>query len=150
MELTAPRGCFRVLIHGDAAFAGQGSVMEVLNMSQLDGYGTGGTIHLVLNNQIGFTTLPKDARSTCYATDVAKMLSCPIFHIQGEAPESALHAVDLAMEYRRTYHRDVVIELICYRRHGHNEGDEPAFTQPKMYQQIAARPSVNRIYAACS
>ena len=136
-----------VLIHGDAAFSGQGSVMEVLNMSGLDGYGTGGTIHIVLNNQIGFTTLPKDSRSTCYATDVAKILSCPIFHVQGEAPESALHAVDLAMAYRRTYHRDVVIELICYRRHGHNEGDEPAFTQPKMYQQIATRPPVNRIYA---
>ncbi|MFZ2950627.1 MAG: thiamine pyrophosphate-dependent enzyme, partial [Desulfuromonadaceae bacterium] len=137
-----------VLIHGDAAFAGQGSVMEVLNMSQLDGYGTGGTIHIVLNNQIGFTTLPRDARSTSYATDVARMLSCPIFHVQGESPESALHVVDLAMEYRRTFGRDVVIELICYRRHGHNEGDEPAFTQPKMYQQIADRPPVNRIYAA--
>ncbi len=137
-----------VLIHGDAAFSGQGSVMEVLNMSQLDGYGTGGTIHIVLNNQIGFTTIPKDSRSTCYATDVAKMLSCPIFHVQGEAPESALHAVDLALAYRRTFHRDVVVELICYRRHGHNEGDEPAFTQPIMYQKIAARPSINRIYSA--
>ncbi|MGB9080773.1 MAG: 2-oxoglutarate dehydrogenase E1 component, partial [Desulfuromonadaceae bacterium] len=137
-----------VLIHGDAAFAGQGSVMEVLNMSQLDGYGTGGTIHVVLNNQIGFTTLPRDARSTSYATDVARMLSCPIFHVQGESPESAQHVVDLAMEYRRAFGRDVVIELICYRRHGHNEGDEPAFTQPKMYQQIADRPPVNRIYAA--
>ena len=136
-----------VLIHGDAAFAGQGSIMEVLNMSLLEGYGTGGTIHIVLNNQIGFTTLPSDSRSTSYATDVAKMLSCPIFHVQGEAPESALHAADLAMEYRNTFHRDVVIELICYRRHGHNEGDEPAFTQPRMYQQIAARPPVNRIYA---
>ncbi len=136
-----------VLIHGDAAFAGQGSVMEVLNMSQLDGYETGGTIHIVLNNQIGFTTMPKDSRSTCYATDIAKMLACPIFHVQGEAPESALHAVDLAMAYRRTFRRDVVIELICYRRHGHNEGDEPAFTQPKMYQQIATRPTVNQIYA---
>ena len=137
-----------VLIHGDAAFAGQGSVMEVLNMSQLAGYGTGGTIHIVLNNQIGFTTLPKDARSTSYATDVAKMLSCPVFHVQGEVPEAAVHVVDLAMEYRRTFKRDVVIELICYRRHGHNEGDEPAFTQPVMYQKIASRPPVNRIYAA--
>ncbi|MEI7817715.1 MAG: 2-oxoglutarate dehydrogenase E1 component, partial [Desulfuromonadales bacterium] len=135
-----------VLIHGDAAFAGQGSIMEVLNMSQLDGYGTGGTIHVVLNNQIGFTTLPKDSRSTSYATDVAKMLSCPIFHVHGEARAAAIHVVDLAMEYRSKYRRDVVIELICYRRHGHNEGDEPAFTQPKLYQQIAARPSVNRIY----
>lgn len=143
-----PERVLPVLIHGDAAFAGQGSIMEVLNMSQLEGYGTGGTIHIVLNNQIGFTTLPRDARSTRYATDVAKMLSCPIFHVQGEAPEAALHVVDLAMAYRRQYRRDVVIELICYRRHGHNEGDEPAFTQPKMYQQIAVRPAVNRIYAA--
>lgn len=135
-----------VLIHGDAAFAGQGSVMEILNMSQLEGYGTGGTIHLVLNNQIGFTTLPRDARSTHYATDIARMLSCPIFHVQGESPEAALHVVDLAMEYRRTFRCDVVIELICYRRHGHNEGDEPAFTQPLMYRQIAARPPLNRIY----
>ena len=136
-----------VLIHGDAAFAGQGSVMEVLNMSQLTGYGTGGTIHIVLNNQIGFTTLPKDSRSTCYSTDIAKMLACPIFHVQGEAPEAALHVINLALEYRRTYKRDVVVELICYRRHGHNEGDEPAFTQPKMYRQIAARPSIDQIYA---
>jgi 2-oxoglutarate dehydrogenase E1 component len=136
-----------VLIHGDAAFSGQGSVMEVLNMSRLDGYGTGGTIHIVLNNQIGFTTLPKDARSTLYATDVAKMLSCPIFHVQGEAPEAALHAVDLAMAYRQEFRRDVVIELICYRRYGHNEGDEPAFTQPKMYQHIDGRPPINRIYS---
>ncbi|MDD2366154.1 MAG: 2-oxoglutarate dehydrogenase E1 component [Desulfuromonadaceae bacterium] len=137
-----------LLIHGDAAFAGQGSVMEVLNMSGLAGYSTGGTIHLVLNNQIGFTTLPKDARSTNYATDVAKMLSCPIFHVQGESPEAAMQAVGLAMEYRREFKRDVVIELICYRRHGHNEGDEPAFTQPKMYGQIAARTPVNFMYAA--
>lgn len=136
-----------VLIHGDAAFAGQGSVMEVFNMSQLEGYSTGGTLHIVLNNQIGFTTLPRDSRSSNYATDVAKMLSCPVFHVQGESPESALHVVDLAMEYRRVFHRDVVVELICYRRHGHNEGDEPAFTQPIMYQQIAARPPVNLLYA---
>ena len=135
-----------VLIHGDAAFAGQGSIMETLNMSQLEGYRTGGTIHVVLNNQIGFTTLPKDARSTCYATDVAKMLACPVFHLQGEAPEAALHVVRLALEYRQTYGRDVVVELICYRRHGHNEGDEPAFTQPLMYRQISSRPAVNRIY----
>lgn len=135
-----------LLIHGDAAFAGQGSVMETLNMSALEGYGCGGTIHIVFNNQIGFTTLPKDARSTRYATDVAKMLACPIFHVQGEAPESAVHAVRLAMEYRAAHGRDVVVELICYRRHGHNEGDEPAFTQPLMYRQIASRPPVNRIY----
>lgn len=136
-----------VLIHGDAAFAGQGSIMEVLNMSALEGYGTGGTIHIVLNNQIGFTTLPKDSRSTFYATDIAKMLACPIFHVQGEAPESAMQAAGLAMEYRRQFGRDVVIELICYRRHGHNEGDEPAFTQPLMYKNISSRLSVNRLYA---
>ena len=121
--------------------------MELFNMSQLDGYRTGGTIHIVLNNQIGFTTLPKDARSTCYATDTATMLACPVFHVQGEAPEAAVHAIRLAMEYRRTFGRDVVLELICYRRHGHNEGDEPAFTQPLMYRQISGRPSVNKIYA---
>jgi len=136
-----------ILIHGDAAFAGQGSVMETLNMSQLEGYRTGGTIHIVLNNQIGFTTLPKDARSTSYATDISKMLACPVFHVQGEAPEAALHVVRLALEYRQTYGRDVVVELICYRRHGHNEGDEPAFTQPLIYRQIASRPPVNRLYS---
>jgi len=136
-----------VLIHGDAAFAGQGLVAEVLNMSQLEGYRTGGTIHIVLNNQIGFTTSPKDARSTRYATDIAKMLTCPIFHLHGESPEAAAHAVLLALEYRQTFGRDVVLELICYRRHGHNEGDEPAFTQPVMYRRIAERPTVNLIYS---
>jgi len=141
-------GCvLPVLIHGDAAFAGQGSVMEVLNLSGLEGYGTGGTIHIVLNNQIGFTTVPKDARSMLYATDAAKMLACPIFHVQGESPESAMQVVDTAMAYRKLFGRDVVIELICYRRYGHNEGDEPAFTQPLMYKQISSRPSVNSIYA---
>jgi len=137
-----------LLIHGDAAFAGQGSIMEVLNMSRLEGYGTGGSVHVVLNNQIGFTTLPKDARSTQYATDVAKMLSCPVFHVQGESPEAAVHAIRLALDYRQAFARDVVVELICYRRHGHNEGDEPAFTQPLMYRQIQGRPSVDRIYAS--
>lgn len=136
-----------LLIHGDAAFAGQGSIMEILNISQLDGYRTGGTVHIVLNNQIGFTTLPKDARSTLYATDVAKMLACPIFHVQGESPEAAVHVIRLALAYRQKFARDVVVELICYRRHGHNEGDEPAFTQPLLYRQIVSRPGVNRIYA---
>ena len=136
-----------LLIHGDSAFAGQGSIMETLNMSRLEGYSTGGTLHIVLNNQIGFTTAPRDARSTLYATDVAKMLACPVFHVQGESPEAALHAVRLALEYRQEFGRDVVVELICYRRHGHNEGDEPAFTQPLMYRQIASRPAVNRIYS---
>lgn len=144
---TGARQVLPLLIHGDGAFAGQGSIMETLNMSRLEGYSTGGTLHIVLNNQIGFTTLPRDARSTQYATDVAKMLSCPVFHVQGESPEAALHAVRLAMEYRQEYGRDIVIELICYRRHGHNEGDEPAFTQPRMYRQIASRPAVSRIYS---
>jgi 2-oxoglutarate dehydrogenase E1 component len=115
-------------------------------MSQLEGYQTGGTIHIIINNQIGFTTRPRDARSTRYSTDVAKMLACPIYHLHGESPEAAVHAVLLALEYRQTFGRDVVLELICYRRHGHNEGDEPAFTQPVMYRRIADRPPVNRIY----
>ncbi|WP_432821340.1 2-oxoglutarate dehydrogenase E1 component [Trichloromonas sp.] len=137
-----------VLLHGDAAFAGQGLVSETLNLSQLDGYRTGGTVHVVVNNQIGFTTLPTDARSTRYATDVAKMLSVPIFHVHGEDPEAALFAIELAFDYRQQFGRDVVVELICYRRHGHNEGDEPFFTQPLMYEAIRNRPSVHELYAA--
>ncbi len=137
-----------VLLHGDAAFAGQGLVTETLNLSQLEGYRTGGTVHVVVNNQIGFTTLPADARSTRYATDVAKMLSVPIFHVHGEDPEAALFTIQLAFDYRQQFGRDVVIELICYRRHGHNEGDEPFFTQPLMYEAIRNRPSVHELYAA--
>jgi 2-oxoglutarate dehydrogenase E1 component len=136
-----------LLIHGDAAFAGQGIVAETLNLSQLEGYSTGGTIHLIHNNQIGFTTLPADSRSTRYATDVAKMLMVPIFHVHGEEPEAVAHIARLALEYRQTFCRDVVVEIICYRRHGHNEGDEPSFTQPLMYELIKARPPVHRLYA---
>ncbi len=136
-----------VLVHGDAAFAGQGIVAETLNLSQLAGYGTGGTIHVVLNNQIGFTTLPQDARSTRYATDVAKMLMVPIFHVHGDDPEAVTQTARLAAEYRQTFGRDVVVEIVCYRRHGHNEGDEPYFTQPGMYDRIKARPPVHRLYA---
>lgn len=135
-----------ILLHGDAAFAGQGMVAETLNLSQLEGYGTGGTIHIVLNNQIGFTTLPADARSTTYATDVAKMVMAPIFHVHGEDPEAAVHAAILAMDYRQTFGRDVVVEVICYRRYGHNEGDEPFFTQPLMYENIRSRQPVSEIY----
>ena len=135
-----------ILLHGDAAFAGQGMVAETLNLSQLEGYGTGGTVHIVLNNQIGFTTLPVDARSTAYATDVAKMLMAPIFHVHGEDPEAAVHVAGLALEYRQTFGRDVVVEVICYRRYGHNEGDEPYFTQPLMYEKIKERPQVHEIY----
>ena len=135
-----------LLIHGDAAFAGQGVVTETLNMSQLQGYRTGGTIHLVINNQIGYTTLPEDARSTRYSTDVAKMLMVPIFHVHGENPEAVVQVIRLAADYRAAFHKDVVVDLICYRRYGHNEGDEPYFTQPRMYEQIRQRPSLHRIY----
>ncbi len=135
-----------LLIHGDAAFAGQGIVAETLNMSQLAGYKTGGTIHIVINNQIGYTTLPEDARSTRYATDVAKMLMIPIFHVHGEDPEAMIHVVRLATEYRMTFNKDVVIDVICYRRYGHNEGDEPYFTQPQMYERIRKRQPLREIY----
>jgi 2-oxoglutarate dehydrogenase E1 component len=135
-----------VLIHGDAAFAGQGVVAETLNLSQLEGYRTGGTLHIVVNNQIGFTTAPKDARSSLYATDVAKMVRVPIFHVYGDDPEAVLHATELALAYRDAYRKDVVVEVICYRRHGHNEGDEPYFTQPLMYEMIKLRPQLHSIY----
>jgi 2-oxoglutarate dehydrogenase E1 component len=136
-----------VLLHGDAAFAGQGIVAETLNMSQLEGYSTGGTIHIVINNQIGYTTAPADARSTRYSTDVAKMLMVPIFHVHGENPEALAHVITLAADYRHTFGKDVVVDLICYRRYGHNEGDEPYFTQPQMYDRINTRPSPHQIYA---
>ena len=136
-----------LLIHGDAAFAGQGVVAETLNMSQLKGYKTGGTIHMIINNQIGYTTLPENARSTRYSTDVAKMLMVPIFHVHGENPEAVVHVMQLATDYRREFAKDVVIDLICYRRYGHNEGDEPYFTQPQMYDRIRQRPSLHQIYA---
>jgi 2-oxoglutarate dehydrogenase E1 component len=136
-----------VLLHGDAAFAGQGIVAETLNMSQLEGYGTGGTIHIVINNQIGYTTSPADARSTRYSTDVAKMLMVPIFHVHGENVEALVHVISLAAEYRYTFGKDVVMDVVCYRRYGHNEGDEPYFTQPQMYDRIHDRPSPYRLYA---
>ena len=136
-----------LLIHGDAAFSGQGVVTETLNMSQLTGYKTGGTIHLVINNQIGYTTLPEHARSTRYATDVAKMLMVPIFHVHGEDPEAVVHVARLAVDYRNTFNKDVVIDIICYRKYGHNEGDEPYFTQPQMYERIRSRPTLTKVYS---
>jgi len=136
-----------LLIHGDAAFSGQGVVTETLNMSQLSGYKTGGTVHVVINNQIGYTTLPEHARSTRYATDVAKMLMIPIFHVHGEDPESAVHAIRMALDYRETFNKDVVVDVVCFRRYGHNEGDEPYFTQPQMYDRIRKRPPLNVVYS---
>lgn len=135
-----------ILIHGDSAISGQGVVYEGFQMSRLPGYGVGGTIHLVINNQIGFTTLPKDSRSTYYCTDIAKTFGAPVFHVNGEDPEGCVYVCLLAMELRQMVHCDVVIELNCYRKYGHNEGDEPAFTQPLEYQLIRKKNSVREIY----
>ena len=135
-----------ILLHGDAAFAGQGSVAEVLNLSQLKGYRTGGTIHLIINNQIGFTTAPADARSSAYATDVAKMVEAPILHINGEEPMELYWAALFALEFRQKFGRDIVLDMYCYRRQGHNEADQAAFTQPIIAKKIADRPTFGKIY----
>ncbi|MFA9444204.1 multifunctional oxoglutarate decarboxylase/oxoglutarate dehydrogenase thiamine pyrophosphate-binding subunit/dihydrolipoyllysine-residue succinyltransferase subunit [Egicoccus sp. AB-alg6-2] len=135
-----------LLMHGDAAFAGQGVVTETLNLSQLRGYRTGGTIHVVINNQVGFTTSPRSARSSYYATDVAKTVHAPMLHVNGDDPEAVVRVARLAFEYRQKFHSDIVIDLVCYRRHGHNEGDDPSFTQPQMYEVIDNLRSVRKLY----
>ncbi|TPW13768.1 MAG: sucA [Acidimicrobiaceae bacterium] len=144
-----PPGSYPVLsllMHGDAAFAGQGIVAECLGMSDISGYRIGGTIHLIVNNQIGFTTSPQYARSSHYCSDVAKTVQAPIFHVNGDDPEACARVARLAFEYRQAFHKDVVIDMVCYRRHGHNEGDDPSYTQPLMYKAIAERRSVRKIY----
>ncbi|CAM3781287.1 multifunctional oxoglutarate decarboxylase/oxoglutarate dehydrogenase thiamine pyrophosphate-binding subunit/dihydrolipoyllysine-residue succinyltransferase subunit [Isoptericola cucumis] len=135
-----------ILIHGDAAFAGQGVVPEVLNLAQLRGYRTGGTIHVIINNQVGFTTGPSSSRSTTYATDVAKGYQVPVFHVNGDDPEACVRVAELAFAYREQFDRDVIIDMVCYRRRGHNEGDDPSMTQPLMYNLIEAKQSVRKLY----
>ncbi|MEQ9200916.1 MAG: thiamine pyrophosphate-dependent enzyme, partial [Rhodospirillales bacterium] len=136
-----------LLMHGDAAFAGQGLVPEALDLSHLRGYKTGGTIHVIVNNQIGFTTSPKFSRSSPYCSDVAKTVAAPIFHVNADCPESVVHCARMAVEYRHKFKKDVVVDMICYRRFGHNEGDEPMFTQPLMYKKISSHESVGEIYS---
>ena len=136
-----------VVVHGDAAFAGQGVVAETLNVSQLQGYRTGGTVHVVVNNQVGFTTSPVSGRSSTYATDVARTVEAPIFHVNGDDPEAVVRVARMAFDYRRTFQKDVVVDLVCYRRHGHSEVDDPSITQPAMYDRIAAKASVRELYA---
>jgi len=135
-----------LLVHGDAAFIGQGIVPETLNLAGLHGYNTGGTIHVIVNNQIGFTTDPQDSRSTRYASDITRMMKVPVFHVNGEDPEAVAQVATLAIEYRQKFGRDVVIDMYCYRKYGHNEGDEPRYTQPKMYAKIDKKPTVRQVY----
>src|SRR5690606_20787285 len=135
-----------VRLHGAAAFAGQGVVQATLHMSQLPGYRTGGTIHVVINNQVGFTTSPYNSRSSVYCTDVARTVQAPVFHVNGDDPEAVVRVAELAYQYRQRFHKDVAIDLVCYRRRGHNEGDDPSMTQPLMYDLIEAKRSVRKLY----
>ena len=137
-----------VLLHGDAAFAGEGVVAETLNFSQLPGYTTRGTIHIIVNNQLGFTTPPEEGRSSTYSTDIAKMVQAPIFHVNSDEPEAAYHVLQIALDYRHAFNKDVVIDVVGFRRHGHNEGDEPTYTQPVMYHKIRLHPGRARTLCA--
>src|SRR5204863_9227033 len=139
---TAP-----ILIHGDAAFPAQGVVAEVFNLDKLEGYSTGGTLHLIANNQLGFTTDPEEGRSTRYASDLAKGFDAPIIHVNADDAEGSIAAIRLAMAFRERFRKDVVVDLVGYRRFGHNEGDEPAYTQPLMYKRIEEHPTVRELYA---
>ena len=142
-----PFSVLPVMVHGDAALAGQGVVAETLNMSQLPGYRTGGTVHVVINNQLGFTTAPVGGRSSTYATDVTRTVEAPVFHVNGDDPEAVARMAQVAFDYRQAFHKDVVVDLVCYRRHGHSEVDDPSITQPVMYDRIAERLSVRKLYA---
>jgi 2-oxoglutarate dehydrogenase E1 component len=146
--MKATKKVLPVILHGDAAFSGQGVVAEIFNLSQLRGYHTGGSIHVIINNQIGFTTSSRDSRSTFFPTDVAKMTSVPVFHVNGDDPEAVVYAMGLALRFRQKMSQDVIVDIICYRRHGHNEGDEPSFTNPRMYKLIRSHPGVTSKYAA--
>jgi 2-oxoglutarate dehydrogenase E1 component len=147
MTQPSARKVLPPLIHGDAAFAGQGVVAECLGLSGLKGHTTGGSLHFIINNQIGFTTYPRFSRSSPYPSDVAKMIEAPIFHVNGDDPEAVVFAVKVAVEFRQTFHKPVVIDMFCYRRFGHNEGDEPSFTQPLMYKKIRQQPTTLEIYS---
>ena len=146
MPLEQRERVLPLLLHGDAAFAGQGVVAECLGLSGLRGHRTAGSIHFIINNQIGFTTNPRFARSSPYPSDVAKMVEAPIFHCNGDDPEAVVYAAKIATEFRQKFHKPVVVDMFCYRRHGHNEGDEPAFTQPLMYKAIRSHPTTLEIY----